>query len=214
MYSGKIRGIKRRQKDLNSWSDFHQELDIDRLKEYGYVYAKTKFGPWADLCIERPYPSDYRKQLFSNLINFYFKWKNALDKEFDNYYLKIWLSYPRFIDSQIVVAIGDKIDYYTNLFEKCDNQREFPLEVFNTEKLRINLFDWVTHYDRDYYLERNYLNLELEDNKDTVYYYEEKRFYNRLIKNGFPYKMIDHGNGEERLFYIQQGYIWVGELKK
>ena len=214
MYSGKIRGIKRRQKDLNSWSDFHQELDIDRLKEYGYVYAKTKFGPWADLYIERPYPSDYRKQLFSNLINFYFKWKNALDKEFDNYYFKIWLSYPRFIDSQIVVAIGDKIDYYTNLFEKCDNQREFPVEVFNTEKLRINLFDWVTHYDRDYYLERNYLNLELEDNKDTKYYYEEKRFYNRLIKNGFPYKMIDHGNGEERLFYIQQGYIWVGELKK
>jgi hypothetical protein len=214
MYSGKIRGIKRRQKDLNSWIDFHQELSIDRLKEYGYVYAKTKFGPWANLFIERPYPSDYRKLLFSNLIDFYFNWKKTLDKEFDNYYLKIWLSYPRFIDSQIVVAIGDKIDYYNDLFEKCDNQREFPLEVFNTEKLRINLFDWVTHYDRDYYLERNYLNLELEDYKDTENYYKEKRFYNRLIKNEFPYKMIDHGNGEERLFYIQKGYIWIGELKK
>lgn len=208
----KIRGLKRRHRELESWVKFHEELDMARLKENGFVYAKAKIAPWANLFNKSPYPSNYRRVLFSCLLDFYLSWKETLDKEFDSYYLKIWLSFPKFIDSQIVCAIGERIPYYNDIFESCDPQPDFPISAFRNEELRIKRFNWTTYYDYDYYPESDYLNLNPDRFLSPEDFYAEKRFYKKLLKDNVPYKMIP--DTEERLFYKQRGYIWVGELIK
>ncbi len=199
MNSKKIRGLKRRQKELNKWIELNSNLDVNRLKKYQYDYAKVKFGPWENLFKTEEFPTDYRNQLFSSLLNFYSNWKNELDKNFDNYYLKIWLYYPRFKNSQIVAAIGNKIKHYESNFEKSDLIKEFPKQEFKNENERILKFDWELNNDYDYYSEN--------DNYDH-------KFYKNLMKRKTPFNLIENENGEnEKVFLKQKGYIWIGEKK-
>jgi hypothetical protein len=212
----KIRGLRRRQKELNQWMEFHKEINIERLKKDGYVYAKAKFGPWANLVTETPYPSIYRRQLFSSLIKFYFSWKQALEKEFDHYYLRIWLFYPRFINSQIVAAIGDKADYYENLFEIQKQEKDFPLSVFNHEIDNIARFVWKTGIDEDYYLESEFKEIKISDYSYPDAFFADQRFYRSLIKENVPFRLIknEQSGKEEKLYRKHKGGLWIGEIKK
>jgi len=211
----KIRGQKRRQKDLDKWIDFNKDLDLYCLNNYGCYYAKAKFGPWANLFNERPYPTEYKRQLFSNLIKFYFGWKKQLEKNYDRYYLKIWIYSPRFINSQIVAAVGDKVDYYENLFEKSDKNLAFPMLEFNNETELIQQFNWSLNKDCDYHLESEFSESKLEDFMSAEDYYHEQKFYKKLIKNNTPFKLIQNENQkEEKLFSIEKGNIWIGEINE
>jgi hypothetical protein len=212
----KIRGLRRRQKELNRWRGFHKELNTERLRENGYVYAKAKFGPWANLFTETPYPSGYRKQLFSNLIEFYFNWKRTLDKDFEQYYLKIWLFYPRFIDSQVVAAIGDKVEYYESLFGIEQQEKAFPVSAFNHELANIARFDWQTSIDEDYYSETEFTDVDISTYRDPKDYYADQRFYRSLLEENVPFGLIknEQTGKEERLFRKKRGGLWIGEVKK
>ena len=197
---------------LNAWADFHGEIDLERLEKYGYVYAKAKIAPWSNLFNVKPYPSGYRKQLLSHLIKFYFDWKKKLDAKYDAYYLKIWVFYPRFIDSQVVAAIGNKIVYYNSVFIKSKKQVAFPVQKFMNEEDNILRFHWETYNDLDFFPESDYKESNMSQYTTSSDYYADQRFYRKMIKTNTPYNWIEDESGNrERLFYKQKGYIWVGE---
>jgi hypothetical protein len=214
MLSKKIRGLKRRQRDIDSWTKFHKSIDMDRLKQNGYVYAKAKVGPWANLFNDRPYPADFRRQLLTNLIDFYFNWRHALDLEFDKYYLKLWVQYPRFIDSQLIAAVGDRIDHYDK-FEQIEvEHREFPVREFQNEKERIIKFNWQVYSDIDTYWESEFTQTKLEDFHSPEDYFANQRLFNKLIRDNTPSRLItDEEGNSQRLFYKRKGLLWIGELK-
>lgn len=211
----KIRGLKRRRKAFNKWRNFHKELNTEQLDEYGYVYAKAKFGPWANIFTQTSYPSGYRKQLFSSLIEFYFLWKQTLDENYEDYYLKIWLFYPRFINSQVVAAIGNKVEYYEGLFG-VEVQKKFPISAFQHELANISRFDWQTSSDVDYYLESEFKDVDMSSYRYAEDYYADQRFYRSLLNENMPFDVIkdEHTGKEERLFKKKKGDLWIGELKQ
>ena len=212
--SKKIRGLKRRQRDIDSWVEFNKSVDLDRIRKHGYQYVKPKVGPWSNLYNDRPYPTNYRRQLLTNLIDLYFNWRQVLDKEFEKYYLKLWIQYPRFIDSQLIAAIGDKINHYDN-FEhvKVDN-REFPLREFQNETERISKFDWQVYSDIDVYWEREFTESKPEYYYSHADYSADQRLYKKLLSDNVPSRMTsDEDGNSQRLFYKHKGHIWTGELK-
>ena len=215
MLSKKIRELKRRQRDVDSWTDFHKSIDIGRLRKDGYVYVKAKVGPWANLYNDRPYPANYRRLLLSNLIDFYFNWKQVLDQEFEKYYLKLWIKYPRFIDSQLIAAIGDKISHYENFEHVEVDKQEFPLREFQNEKERVLRFDWQVYSDIDTYWENEFTQTKLEDYHSPEDYFSEQRLFNKLVRNNAPSRLItDEDGNSQRLFYKHNGLLWIGELKE
>ncbi|GAB2787444.1 hypothetical protein GCM10027275_35240 [Rhabdobacter roseus] len=213
--SKKIRGLKRRQHDIDRWVEFNKSVDLDRLKKNRYQYVKPKVGPWANLYNDKPYPKNYRRQLLTHLIDFYFNWKQVLDREFEIYYLKLWIQYPRFIDSQLIVAIEDKISHYENFEQiKVDN-REFPLKEFQTEKERILQFDWHVYSDIDVYFEIEFTETKAKDYYSLAGYNAEQRLYRRLLSDNVPSRTItDNEGNSQRLFYEHKGHRWIGELKQ
>jgi len=210
----KIKGLKRRQKELDDWIECYNTVDIDSLKEYGYTYAKAKFGPWSNLFCDRPYPKGYKRQLFTSLINFYFDWQKEIEKHFDKYYLSIWISTPNFLNSQIVAAIGDSISHYENLFEKSEKSFNFPLKEFPHEAERIKLFDWNLHNDYQYYHESEFLGDTVEDFLNPKDFYSWQRFYKKLLKDNVPIKLVDTEDGKkEKVFCKPNGHIFVGNIR-
>jgi hypothetical protein len=70
------------------------------------------------------------------------------------FYLKIWLSDPQFINSQIVTSFRDNLHFYDNTFRKSDEIKEFPIDKFRLPELA--LFEWELFIDENYYFEVRY----------------------------------------------------------
>jgi hypothetical protein len=139
----KIRGLKRRQKNINFWFEVNKVIDLEQLKESGY-YCKSKIDPWSNLCYDASYPSGYRRQLFSRLMDINDRWKADVETSFQDYYLAVWVFDSRFIDSQVVAAIGERVSYYESMWNGLESKVPFPDRLFNHELERIKLFSWVS----------------------------------------------------------------------
>lgn len=131
----KTRGMRRRARSLQLWGAHHKTLDIDSLTRNKRAYVKVRIPPFCHLhrinereAGKKKPPYRFRKQTLHHLIEIYRAWKKQLDatKKKEPYYLKIWLGDPEFMDSQVVAALGPKMDYYEQLFTKHPEQRPFP----------------------------------------------------------------------------------------
>jgi hypothetical protein len=208
----KIRGLKRRSKNIEFWFKQNKAIDFSILNRYDYYYCKAKINPWANLLDEQPYPTNYRKQIFSKLLTIFFSWKQQLDKSLLEYRLELWLFDPRFIQSQVVVSIGEKMTYYKNLFPIADELKKFPIEKFKDDESRINQLSWALHEDNDYYLESDLL--EVGRYTDQKQYFINQRFYRKLSERNTKYRIIENENGEkDKLFAMRKGDVWVGLFK-
>jgi hypothetical protein len=211
----KIRGVKRAIKQVGYWKDYSKELSIERLKENLYAHAKIYVSPyhWARISStnsEIPEPrGKIRKIIFSGLLDIYDAWKNQLKNLGEPYYLKIWISEPKFSDSQVVCAIGDKIEYYENLFMETESEIPFPVEKFANEKDRINKMEWESFYDEDLLCE-NDLG-DPGDWKNIEDYKAQKRWYHQKLKKSHRTVILDPpDNGVDELYLFKKGLIWVG----
>jgi len=99
---------------------------------------KLEIDPWNRL--EKRNPPDWYKKLFiKSLIDIYDNWNFLIKQLGLEFYLKIWIFEPDFYNSQVVLAIHDRISRYERLF--CDflpiaddfQPRLFPIES-NSER--------------------------------------------------------------------------------
>lgn len=189
----KLRGLRRRQKNIDSWIKHSLQLDIDRLKVHQRDYCKIWVYPWSKLFIRKTPPKDYRNKILNGLLDIYDSWKTQLDALNQPYYLKIWLFEPRFINSQVVCSIGDCLDFYKNTFRKSNTNDSFPLQKFEAINDRLSNYTWAQRFDDDIY-----------STDDLEYLFPAYR--KQVLK-----KAIVFPTSSGDLFFLKEGNVWLGE---
>lgn len=211
----KIKGHNRRHRQIEKWRLENCSLDLASfLKETrNYYYAKIMISPWYDLSgIKSAIPQPNKKtrqKMLNGLLNIYDNWKSQLGTIGQPYYLKIWLFEPRFAKSQVVCAIGNRINFYEHTFYKPDNGKMLNTAIFGALKQKAEKLSW------DYCLdEEHFDNSELQTPEDyaTPEEYEEaKRWFAKLLKK--PHRLTQFsapiGNATES-YSIKKGIVWVG----
>ncbi|PIB34497.1 hypothetical protein BFP72_18835 [Reichenbachiella sp. 5M10] len=213
MRSKKLRGLKRRQKNIDKWFEGHQRINLEILKESKYYYCKSKVDPWSNLYYEVDYPANYRRQLFSHLLSIYELWKKQLEDNFDDFYLAIWLNDRRFIDSQVVSAIGDRAEHYQQMWNLHEEPLKFPIKLFNNEEDRVSMFHWDSTEDEDLVFESEYSDLDINDYWSPEDFFDDVRSYRKLVKNNTPTRTIQTEDGIEKAFVLKRGNTWIGKQK-
>ena len=216
MRKKKIRGHKRRWKDVENWR--LDSLDINLtdylMNESDRFYSKIWVHPWSGLSFTNsvtPEPKGKTKQkMLSGLLDIYEDWKNQLDKLGQPYYLKVWLFEPRFSKSQVVCAIGENMDFYKNTFFKPEKTCKLNTDNYGQLKNRLENFTWDYRYDEDHY--DNTQIGEPEDYASRQDYEDMEKWFKKLLnKPHRTYTFKEPIVEMTESYSFKRGDIWLGE---
>ena len=213
----KIRGHNRRFKHIESWRLYNLSLDLnDYLTNHHCYYAKIRVHPWSGISLINsliPEPKGKAKlKIINGLLDIYDDWKDQLDKLGQPYYLKIWLFEPRFSQSQVVCAIGDRIDYYENRFFNPKNDKIFNSNKYGQLKSKLSKLNWDYRLDEDEYDNSFVGDPELYASIDD--YEDTKIWFNKLLKKTHRLVKFDELIGDTIESYsFKRGDLWIGEQK-
>jgi len=205
----KIRGHKRRQKAVERWRGKNLDLRLDLIEKYNYDNIDIVVHPWCDISIINsafPEPKRKTKQLILNgLIDIYHSWKEQLDKIDQPYYLKIWLFESRFSKSQVVCAVGNRIDYYEDLFFEPKNVKQFKSENYGSLKIKLDSLKWEHCLDEDH-IEADYIG-KPEQYLTYKDFLEVRKWFNKTMKK--PHRTTKLDDAVE-YYSFKKGSVWVG----
>lgn len=209
----KTRGYNRKVKEIEQWANQDTLLNKEFLAQYGRDYVKFEVYPWNSLkCWDKKSwyaepTGNAKKLLVEALVTIYNHWKIQLDKLGQPYYLKIWLYEPQISKSQVVCAIGDKIEYYNALFKKQDN---IAKAAKGPVTKGLDNFIWDLYFDEDV-IEADLVG-KPDDYSSINNYYETLRWFNKKLKK--PHRVERYTtpySWEAYCFVI--GNLWVGESR-
>ena len=212
MKQRKIRGNRRLQKQIPKWVADAVGINMDFLSKNQYWYVDVFVHPWCDISIinsEIPEPKSVTRNLIIlALERIYDNWKLQLDTLNEPYYLKIWLYEPRVSKSQVVCAIGERIEYYNNSFNRIDalHKKSDFCNKLSSE------FEWKRFEDSQIWSEENLLS-PIELYKNIEDYNESIRLLLKIRKANYKTLEIDTLDGSDILHYQPKGVIWIGEKK-
>ncbi|MBD3922923.1 hypothetical protein H8B09_29720 [Paenibacillus sp. PR3] len=199
----KIRGMKRRARKLSSWTEYHKQLDIESLLKHNKEYVKVWIKPFYNLHYinankvgKKNPPKKFRKQIIFRLIEIFMSWEEKLEQLKQPFYLKIWLADPEFMDSQVVAALGDEIEYYNNIFMNNEEHKQFSIIVRHP---LIDQFVWERCIN-GYYVWESDLETEKEIN-------EVRRKAIRTDETIINERV-------ERMYFINTGDMWTGSIRR
>ncbi|RXR18882.1 hypothetical protein [Flavobacterium stagni] len=218
MRQKKIRGHKRRHKQIDNWRLDNLSLDLTDylLNERDRYYAKIRVHPWSGISLTNsitPQPKGKTKQkMLNGLLDIYENWKTQLDKLGKPYYLKVWLFEPRFSQSQVVCAIGDNVGFYENTFYKPDSDKTIQLDRYGTLKTKLSNLNWDYSLDEDHY--DNTLVGEPEIYVSRQDYEETVKWFDKLLKKPHRTQKFKEPIGETtELYSFKRGDVWLGGQK-
>ena len=84
----------------------------------------------------------YRRLLLAALIEIHARWHALLAPLGIPFILRVWLMHPRFHSSQVVVAIGTKMEYYANLFLSSPDDDPAPLDLYRSPDVPLDELVW------------------------------------------------------------------------
>lgn len=208
----KIRGQKRRSKQIKRWTNNNLPLNIPILSKYKKDHIDIIVHPWCDISIinsKIPEPKGKNKaEILSGLLDIYDSLKLELDSMGGDYYLKIWLYEPRFSKSQVVWAVEDKLNFYDNSFFKSDSEKGLKFSNYGPIANRLIGYKWEAYID-EMILEEDHIG-NPQDYISQKDYIETAKWFQRTMKKS--HRVIDFSdNDEERKFYcFPQGKVWIG----
>ncbi|MGG3885056.1 hypothetical protein [Brevibacillus panacihumi] len=198
----KIRGWKRKIKQIEQWKLRFLNLDIEQLNFNQRDYVKLWITPFYKLVRRNP-PLWFSRMLLEAMIEVYHSWYRILSQLNEPFYLKIWLYHPNFINSQIVVAIRDCLNYYDEVFDKSNEEKKFPCEVFGKKELLMQ-FSWELYIDsKEYWFSEFQEDLQL--GLKTV------RQVEALKRKAYKSETVDLTYGKDQLYRIKVGDVWIGQ---
>lgn len=214
MRNRKIRGHKRRQRQIQSWINENKEFRLDILTDYNKDYIDIIIHPWCDISmVNSTYPEPTNKtkaDIIDGLIEIYEAWKIQLENLKVPYYLKIWLYNPNFSESQVVCAINEKIDYYENIFFKPDQKKSFDLNNYRKQNKTLASFNWEYGLDEQHLFDNEMGSVDeycsLRDFQET-----EKSFSNSLKKAHRTTVLNDTIDGAKEMYSFKRGDVWIGD---
>ncbi|MCP2044859.1 hypothetical protein [Pontibacter sp. HSC-36F09] len=212
----KVRGHKRRHKQVEEWRRKNLDLNLDYLKRNGSDHIDIIVHPWCDISIIKssaPAPKGKIKQeILKGLLDIYDCWKLQLDQLSQPYYLKIWLYEPRFSRSQVVCAIGNRIEYYENIFHKPSKVKALQTRNYGILKNRLEQFNWDYHLDED-----SYDNCEIGEPEYYVSkqdFEETKVWFEKQLRKPHRTEKLDEPIGNiTEVYSFKRGSLWLGMKK-
>lgn len=202
----KIRGWKRHKRKIERWKQNAMNLDMDYLRNYQRQYEKLWIHPFYKLERRNP-PNWYKSLLLDAMIEVYLEWHQKMKKEEEDFYLKLWLYDPHFINSQIVVAYRNCLDFYDKTFKRRQENKEFPFDKFHSLRDKLEQFEWDLHIESDYY-DENDLNEWLEEGALT------EKEVSRIKGKAYDAVRIKDEDGSFLQYSLDKGDVWIGTLKR
>ncbi|MFD1954845.1 hypothetical protein ACFSL6_11890 [Paenibacillus thailandensis] len=198
----KIRGWKRRIKQIEQWKFRHINLDLEGLCRNHRDYVKVWIDPFYRLKRRNP-PIWYSRLIVEAMLEVYQAWYQRMKQLNEPFYLKIWLYDPNFIQSQIVVAFRECLNFYDQTFEKSNNKKAFPCVRYGNIT-SLQLFKWELAVDSTQYL----LSELLEDKR--LGYMTEKDI-EAIQKKAHKVETVKFSMGEDTVYSVKVGDVWLGE---
>lgn len=202
----KIRGWKRHKRKIERWKQNAMNLDMDYLRNYQRQYEKLWIHPFYGLERRTP-PNWYNCLLLDAMIEVYLEWHQKMKKEDEDFYLKLWLYDPHFINSQIVVAYRNCLDFYDETFKRRQENKRFPFDKFHSLRDKLEQFEWDLHIESDYY-DENDLNEWLEEGALT------EKEVSRIKEKAYDAVRIKDKDGSFLQYSLDKGDVWIGALRR
>lgn len=201
LYSNKkkIRGWRRRIKQLDTWYNLRKSPDIDSFQQRGETYVKVIIDPWYRLNKRVP-PAWYFKLIIGKLILIHDHWKTTFDSLQQPFDLQLWLKDPDNIESQLVCAkVDSNGERRSNYFRAGTGEANFPSHKWSCDRYNLSRFEWGRYDDE-------YLRFKKSEGLDD----EEIEF---LLKRGFKEEQTTINGNPETMYSRKAGDVWVGRLK-
>lgn len=199
----KVRGWKKQIKKIEKWKQSVWHLDMAYLAQHQRDYAKLWIDPWYRLIRRNP-PLWYRRLLLQAMFEVYMNWYKQLKATGEEFYLRIWLYEPNFINSQIVVAYRDFLDFYDQALDEASYQRVFPSSKYAYRSLcsLLEMFNWELKVETNLYFERDLIEgIEQRWHSDKYVERVKQRAYEVTTFEG------------DTVYCVRVGDVLVGELK-
>lgn len=196
MKQKKLRGKKRRNKNIEKWAMYNHLPDLNVIENYGMDYLKVRIDPWSRLnltwsSIEKP-KGKFRRDILKALINKFHIWDKFLSDKIENYHLTIEIHSENISECEIKVV---KLSKGENLSEKYVDKLE--------TNDNIKGFIWQKKPDYSYVDDDDLTSPAGSDPKILAY----DRNMRKKIRR-YNYQKDEYGN-----YPIPNGYIYEG-IKK
>lgn len=208
----KIRGNKKRIKQIENWRINNLEIDLDYFEKTNKDYVKFRIFPWNPVEMSlHNYPNPkgkIRKKIIESFFDIYESWNAQLKELGKPFYLKIWMFEPDIYNSQVVCAINEKIEYYENIFHKPEQQKKLAKSSLEKISNRINLYNWNYSIEEYPIFENEYIRENFASDKD---YLEEQKWLKSKLKK--PFREINQVKEgiTEKIILIKGSDVWLGE---
>jgi hypothetical protein len=137
----KVRGWKRRIRQLERLRLAYRELDVEWLRGAERQYVKIWLDPWSRLVPRNP-PYWYRRRVLAAFVDIYASWRRVLEASGEPYYLELWLFHPDFHSTQVVAAVGSMLKFYDKVFEPAPNGAPRPPALYDDPDYDLDRFRW------------------------------------------------------------------------
>ncbi|WP_077706689.1 hypothetical protein [Virgibacillus dokdonensis] len=187
----KIRGWKRRVKQLGEWKKDSITLDINFLNKYGVEYRKIfNFD-------ERYFtPNWFKHKIVSSFIDVFKHWEAQAKDEFESFYIRLDINQTDIFDSEIMIVIGDAIKEYKSKWEKVEKHIPKP--------------DWVIEFCKKEWIPCYQCSVWLEDEINSLSDTDKSKLMEQLVKVN---KINDISEEEIQEYTIIDSIVWCIEYE-
>lgn len=191
----KVRGWKRRLRQLERFRLAYRALDVDALRSSHYDYVKVWLDPWSRLGGRNP-PVWFRRRILAALLDIHDAWRAELEKTDEAFYLEVWLFHPDFHRSQVVAAMDWRMEHYQNVFPPAPTAAPRPPALYDDPAYDLDRFQWRAGTEVNVYF-ASPGDLDADTAAD---------FARRASR-------IQQQSTGDTLYYFEQGTVWQGALR-
>lgn len=188
----KIRGWKRRIRQVHQWGEQINSPDLRRFELSGYTYDRCTLYPFYTLEKRQP-PLWFYKKIISKLVAAYNNWTKIFSDLEISYDLHIWLYDPDYIRSEIICYKTEAAGKTIRLNSEVQTNEPFPYNKFADANYDLHQFNWSFATDDDVFFEHEF--------KDADFTAKD------LLNNGYELNFKENGT---RYYFKQLNIIWVG----
>lgn len=192
MREKKVRGLRRRFRQFQQWSETVNPLERTPGAEWQYAHARASTGPWVGLSYASNPPTGFQREAIRGLLRTHGQWQAELADSPEPYYLAVWFYELTFRDTRLMAAFGER----KALYEEWDAQPVDPQpplpellsRVPGAEQLHWQAYDHVVPA----FWASDYSPASLA----------------RILRR-YDYYTVEQPDGDT-LYYVYRGLQWVG----
>jgi hypothetical protein len=195
----KLRGMRRRARQFGPWQLLASASSpLEALAYRQYAIANLAATGWRSFLSRNDYrhpvpPPGIRRAMLAGLLSIYQHWHQVLQQGPESFYLRLWINEREFVRSEVVAAIGARIDWYEGLFETpLPGNPPLPAELRQVPG--VQALHWQAYYNEAVF--------SAEDlNTDSVL----KKWVMRR-----PHRTVEQA--DDLLYVVRTGRYWIGGL--